>query len=276
MVKLSVSLRAFVIFVMIKKKRMRKIVLLCVVMFSAPFWAIAQLELGNVVWEVTGSLDVPEDDEIVAEWDVINAGSSAVSLRARRTMIYNPEPFNLPYDQNGSGARERFCWGPLCYQYGTSMTPATESLLVTIEPGASNNTFKGLYEHMGVAGAAQVRYCFFDVNNPSLEICQEVLYCVDAEVCALSVSDYRMPELSNMGPNPVIGRSAFNYDLGSSSGEREVVIYNMVGAQVQRIPLNNPVGTVFITADDYDAGIYFYALLVNGTPVSTKKFIVSK
>lgn len=255
---------------------MRKILLLCVALVSVSLTAIAQLQLENVVWEVTGSIDVPEDDEIVAEWDVINAGSEAVVLRARREIIYNPEPFNLPYDQNGSGARERFCWGPLCYQYGTAQTPATESLLVTIEPGQSNDTFKGLYEHMGVAGAAQFRYCFFDVNNGDTEICQDVLYCIDAASCALSVPTVKQPELSNMGPNPVIGRSAFNYDLGNTEGVREVVIYNMVGAEVKRIHLTTPLGTVFITADDFDAGIYFYALLVNGTPAATKKFVVSK
>lgn len=255
---------------------MRKSVLLILVLSLVGFGVNAQLELDNVVWEVTGSIDVPEDDEIVAEWDVINAGSEPVALRARRVMVYHPEPFNLPYDQNGSGARERFCWGPLCYQYGTAQTPTTESLLVTIQPGASDNTFKGLYEHMGVAGAAQVRYCFFEANNPSNEICQDVLYCVDAVECALSVSDVRVPELSNMGPNPVTGRAAFNYDLGSTTGAREVVIYNMVGAEVKRILLNNPLGTVFISADDFDAGIYFYALVVNGTPVSTKRFVVSK
>lgn len=255
---------------------MKKLVLLFVVFAAISFSTTAQLQLENVVWEVTGSLDVPEDDEIEAKWDVINAGSETVVLRARRQIIYHPEPFNLPYDQNGSGARERFCWGPLCYQYGTAQTPATESLLVTIEPGQSNDTFKGLYEHMGVAGAAQFRYCFFDVNNGDLEVCQDVLYCVDADVCALNVPSVKQPELSNMGPNPVVGRSAFNYDLGNSTGQREVVIYNMVGSEVKRILLNNPLGTVFITADDFDAGIYFYALLVNGTPVTTKKFVVSK
>ena len=87
---------------------MKKLVLLFVVFAAISFSTTAQLQLENVVWEVTGSLDVPEDDEIEAKWDVINAGSETVVLRARRQIIYHPEPFNLPYDQNGSGALERF------------------------------------------------------------------------------------------------------------------------------------------------------------------------
>ncbi len=243
--------------------------------FLFTFQVSAQLELSEVNDQVIGSLDNPDDAELESSWDVINASNETVNLRARREVISLVAPFNLPYQPGGEGARDRFCWGELCFDYGTTTTPANQSLLVTIAPGESNSTFKGLYEHMGVAGVTHFRYCFFDVDNTSIEVCHEVLYCVDAE-CAVNVPEVKEPTLSNMGPNPVQGRSSFNYDFSGAQGERAVVFYNMIGSIIKQIPLNSPQGTIFINADEFEAGIYFYALLNNGSPVSTKKFVVSK
>lgn len=237
----------------------------------------AQLALDQVVNEVVGSTTVAEDNELTAEWLVINTSDETVRLRARREIISTVSPMNIPYQIGGEGARERFCWGELCFDYGTGLTPEIESLLVTIEPGASNNTFKGLYEHMGVEGVSRFRYCFFDVDNASIEICQEVAYCVDAAECVVSVAERSEPSLGNMGPNPVVGQAAFNFDFGAAAGnaQRSVVIYNMVGSIVKEITINGSAGTVFINGQDYEAGIYFYAILENGTPVATRKFVVA-
>lgn len=241
--------------------------------------ATAQLELSNVVWQAEGSSSNPADDEIEVSWEVVNMGDSPISLRARRTILTSVQPYNAtngPHDPTQAGARDRFCWGEICFDYGTAMSPNNQSLLVTIAPGESDDRFKGLYEHRGVAGVSHFRYCFFEASNPSVEICHEALFCVDAAECAVSVREVREPQLSVIAPNPVQSRSAFNYDFGRHTGERSVVVYNMVGAIVRQIPLNGQQGTVFLNADDFESGIYFYALLSNGSPVATRKFIVAR
>lgn len=254
---------------------MRKVLLLLIVVTVGAYSAQSQLELDNIVWQVEGSLSNPDDDELESSWDVINTTDQTLRLRASRQIISLVSPFNLPYVSGNPGARERFCWGEICFDYGTGQTPSNNALLVTLEPGQSTSTFKGLYEHMGVAGVSHFRYCFFDVDDPSIEVCHEALYCIDAE-CAVSVQEIKEPVLTNMGPNPVQGRASFNFDFSTLAGERSVVIYNMVGAIVRQIPIQSTQGTVFISADEFDAGIYFYALMHNGVPVSTKKFVVSK
>lgn len=255
---------------------MFRILLSLILCFLFSFTQAQQLQLESVVNEVTGSTSEPEDDEITATWEVINSGDEAVRLRARREIISTVDPMNIPFVQGQEGARERFCWGPLCYDYGTGVTPENESLLVTIEPGESDDSFKGLYEHMGVQGVSHFRYCFFDTDNPDIEVCREVAFCVDAAECVVGIDEEKMFSLGNMGPNPVQGRAAFNFDFGAGSGERAVVIYNMVGSIVKQIPISAPNGVIFINGEEFEAGIYFYALLDNGVPVATKKFVVAK
>ncbi len=235
-----------------------------------------QMELDNIIWQAVGSISNEDDQEIEVSWDVVNAGSTPIVLQASREILSSVTPYNDPFDFAGEGARDRFCWGELCFNYGTSVTPSNEALLVTIQPGQSNSTFKGLYEHMGVAGVSHFRYCFFETDNPESQICHEALFCVDAAECAVTVSEIHEPMVSNIAPNPVQSRSSFNYDFGGLTGDRALFIYNMVGSVVQQIPLNSPIGTVFLNADDFESGIYFYALMSNGAPVATKKFVVTK
>jgi hypothetical protein len=237
--------------------------------------ASAQLEVTNVIDVISGSIANPDDNELQASWDVVNMTDAAVSLRARREVITAPPVFNLPYTFGAAGARERFCWGALCFDYGTAVTPTNQSLLVNIQPGESNDTFKGLYEHMGTAGQAHFRYCFFDVNNSAIEVCHEVLFCVDVD-CVVGIAEQKEPELGVLGPNPVQGVSTFTYDFGTAQGQRSIAIYNMVGSIVREVNLQAPAGMVYINADDFEAGVYFYALVQNGQAIATRKFVVTK
>jgi hypothetical protein len=252
-----------------------KKVLYAIVFVVASFSATAQLELSNVNAEISGSVANPDDAELEATWEVVNMTDAPVSLRARREVIIAPPVFNLPYTFGAAGARERFCWGALCFDYGTALTPTNQSLLVNIEPGESNDTFKGLYEHMGTEGLAQFRYCFFDINNSAVEVCHDVLFCVDVD-CVVGMEEQKAPELGVLGPNPVQGVSSFTYDFGSFQGQRSVAIYNMVGSVIREVNLQAPSGMVYINADDFEAGVYFYALVQNGQTIATRKFVVTK
>lgn len=252
-----------------------KKVLYTIFLVASTLTATAQLELSNVYDEIIGSIANPDDNELEATWEVVNMTESTVSLRARREILIAPPVFNLPYSFGYPGARERFCWGALCFDYGTAATPTNQSLLVNIAPGESNDTFKGLYEHMGTQGLAQFRYCFFDVNYPEIEVCHDVLFCVDVN-CAVGVEDRKAPELGVLGPNPVQGVSAFTYDFGTTQGQRSIVIYNMVGAIVREVNLQAPTGMVYINADEFQSGVYFYALVQNKQAIATRKFVVTK
>lgn len=255
---------------------MKKTLLLFTVVFTVASCAFAQLDLTNVDANIVGYIDVPEDDEIEGHVTVVNTSDQPLTMRVNRQLISHVEPWNSPYVEGEPGARERFCWGPLCYDYGQPQTSPSEALMVTIQPGESDDSFYGYYEHRGVPGTTEIRYCFFDHNNPQTEICQDIVFTVEQ---TQSVAEREVEaELGNVAPNPVKGGFAsVGYDFGNRSGnERKFVVYNMVGNIVKETLLNQPNGIVFFNTDEYSAGVYFCALVENGAVLQTKKFVVSK
>lgn len=255
---------------------MKKALLLFTALFAVASCAFAQLELTNIDANIVGYIDVPEDDEIEGHVVVVNASNEAMTLRVYRQLLSNVEPWNSPYVEGEPGARERFCWGPLCYDYGQAQTSPNDALMVTIEPGESDDSFYGYYEHRGVPGTTEIRYCFFDHFNPETEICQDIVFTVEQ---TQSVGEnFTESELGNVAPNPVRGGMAsVGYSFGSRSGnERKFVIYNMVGHIVKESLLNQPNGIVFFNTAEYSAGVYFYALIEDSAVLQTKKFVVSK
>ena len=105
-------------------------VLLCAVMGPAVFWAQPTLLHPIEVFE--GSLDDPANEEIALHWDVTNLTDDTLSLMVTRNIIQLVSPYNLPYDQDAPGAYDRFCWGPLCYDYGQYSSFTTEGYLVEL------------------------------------------------------------------------------------------------------------------------------------------------
>lgn len=239
------------------------LVLLAVV--SAVF-AHGQIELSGTVNTAVGSLSVPEDSELDVHWDVVNAGNSTLTLRAKRNVL-----------QEVAGSRNRFCWGPLCYEYNTNQSSSNPNLMITLGAGATESTFHGYYEHQGYAGETIIEYCFFDHYYPEIQACHTVHFCID-NACIVGAKSFTAPsgQLTEVGPNPVNARGVFSYSLQGSPASSEVVFYNLVGGVVKRIPLDEANGFVFIDAADFNNGIYFYSLELNGRAVSTKRLVISK
>ena len=80
---------------------------------------IAQPTLVDPIEVFEGSLSDPENAEIAIHWDVTNLTEDTLQLKVTRNISQLVSPYNLPYDQDNEGAYDRFCWGPLCYPYGT-------------------------------------------------------------------------------------------------------------------------------------------------------------
>ena len=134
-----------------------------------------------------------------------------------RNIIQLVSPYNLPYDQDAPGAYDRFCWGPLCYDYGQYSSFTTEGYLVELFPNETDSTFIADYYPAGVAGVTALEYCFHPVGDVAAGTCQQVLYCLDAENCALNVNESTI-DSSPLFPQPVTGLSSFPYQLNGASG----------------------------------------------------------
>ena len=240
------------------------LVVLCACLMVGTSFA-QDVESIDPVTTVMGSLSNPDDAELDVHWDLVNMGSDTLKVRLRRIQ-----------DQIVSGSQNRFCWGPLCYDYPTNESSSNPNLLVTMAPGVAETTFHGYYEHQGNAGHSVIQYCFFDAFDTSNESCTSVNFCVD-DACVVGVDEMTNAfELGNISPNPVTGLASFSYSFQQRPSNARVSIYNLVGKSVRQVALNNKNGIVFLDAQDYQAGVYFYTLEVNGKILSTKKLVISK
>ncbi len=174
------------------------------------------------------------------------------------------------------GAEYRFCWGPSCYLWGAVdyTSPDSEFWIVNIQPDAIDTSFYTDYRHNSNYGTSTIDYCWWDVDNPNDESCFTINWSLLIDNVA--ANDQPTFELTGMSPNPVVGTSAFQYQLGAASNNVQVVFYNLMGEKVRESRLAADNGVVFVQADDFEAGVYFYSLVVDGKVLSTKKMLVSK
>lgn len=223
-----------------------------------PYIGIAQsLEVENPMFEISGTL---ENSTLEAHWDVLNTSSSAVSVKLSRELI-----------QEIDGSRNNFCWGVQCYGFGTDVSPQP----AIIEPGATESTFHGYYEHQGNLGTTEIKYCFFDEFDDSDEVCITTTFRIEEEI--IGVEEFEIKnELGNVSPNPMVGLSSFSYQFNNHSNNNRVVIYNLIGAVVKEFPLIASQGVVILNGQDFETGIYLYSLIVDGQKVSTKRLVVAK
>jgi hypothetical protein len=201
---------------------------------------------------VVGYLDVPEDDELSIHLDVQNTSEDTLLLMATRMYIDTVSPYNYPWVFNEAGAYDRFCWGPLCYNFGTDQSSTNASLLVTMEPGEVNTTLVTDYYHAGIVGMSTLRYCLHEVGqDPVAGSCHDITFRIEQ---ALDLQEVVLePTLSRLS------ELTWRFDLaGASSGTFRVV--DLQGRTVFEQAVNAPSGQIQLPADRFPAAPYIIAI----------------
>ncbi|MDD2412800.1 MAG: T9SS type A sorting domain-containing protein [Bacteroidales bacterium] len=178
-----------------------------------------------------------------------------------------------------TGSRNSFCWGQ-CFEprVYTSPTP-----LIINENETDEESFFAEYWPNGIAGITSVRYTFFiydsEIVDPDINYTDSVSVIMHFVVEPASVEQYIKSNstLSNARPNPASSYTNIPYSLPNSfSGEAQIVVKNILGASVYSESLNSNNGKVSLNTADFEPGIYFYLLVINGQTHSTKKLIVKR
>ena len=222
------------------------------------------------------------DELMVAEWLVTNATENPLTLYVERHVLQAVEPFNLPYVAVGAdtlGARERFCWGGSCFNWGTDTSPLVSAL--TLNPGDTTGTdewgtefwLTADYDPLGVEGTTVLEYCLKATQQGVPEVCHAVQFCAGPGGCVLAVEEKEPMSLGSMAPNPVTGISAVSYD--APQGGR-LLIVDLTGRTVKSTALAPGSGSVWIDGQELAPGTYLYALEVEGRIGQVRKFSVSR
>lgn len=77
-------------------------------------------------------------------------------------------------------------------------------------------------------------------------------------------------------PNPFSARTEIRYEL-SGEGTAEILVFDMNGRQLRSFTdLEAGNSSITIEGSEFEAGMYFYSLIVNGEEVATKRMILTK
>ncbi|HSG67424.1 MAG TPA: T9SS type A sorting domain-containing protein [Bacteroidales bacterium] len=136
---------------------MKKIILFLTVtlfMSSASFAQImTEWEFGPTMFSPSITTNgSPDDLELIAYIKVTNTSGNNTTIKVAREIL-------MPV----ANQIEQFCWGGICFGFGTDTSATT----ISLAPGESTEDFSGHVRPQGVSGVFIIKYSFYDVSNPA-------------------------------------------------------------------------------------------------------------
>lgn len=197
----------------------------------------------------------PDFGEYAQEMYIRNISSNDLNIVIEREIINVPE-----------GGITYFCWG-MCFSPSVDVSPA-----VTMSAGAVSGPSDLSFHFMpaSTTDVAFVKYYAYDERNAEERISVLIAYNTTE-----SISETPIASLGHAYPNPASSVVRFNYEL-SPSNNVSVSIYNLLGQEMKSQHLNGFQGQVSFSVAEFNEGIYFCNLIVNGQAVKTEKFVVKK
>ena len=157
------------------------------------------------------------------------------------------------------------CVGGSCY-----VPTATETSVITVPAGGETTDFHTQFIPNGNTSKATAYYIVMNVDDEEGTDYQAVTVTYDYPAYLASESLTTAPiqfKLTQSGNNLVC---RYSFDKQAS---RQVVISNMVGAQVASFALDNTSGEKWVSAR-LPKGIYIYTLVENGRNLKSHKIII--
>ncbi len=235
---------------------MRKIILFILVLGQISF-AIAQSLVVTGGTSFTGDLVT----QISNHLDIKNTSTNTITVECQKTNL------TLPL-----GAASFYCFAGNCYS-ASSTNPSSSAVLAPGQEISFNNSppdtdaHSGYYDAYGASGAAEVQYCFYDVNNFSDQTCVIITY--DCSTTT-GINDFNeLSEISDFYPNPANGLTNFIFN----GTKAQLKIIDILGNEIKVLQLEQP-GVKKIDLTDMSKGIYFGKLVINNKVTTIKKLIV--
>ena len=251
---------------------MKQLPIFCLSVCLAGALSVAQAQISLEILDapdtVHVSLDTLGTPDVQAYWDVTNVGEESLDVLVTRSFIQMADPFNFPYVDGEPGSYERFCWGPLCYPFGTVASADQGSALVTLAPADTNNTFKADFYPNGVAGVTTIKYCFQTPGNASNAVCHEVTFVVDA---TSDVTELPIGVACSLMPNPATDVVTLTMDRALDGA---VEFRNLVGQVAKRARIQAGVTQQAVNLDGLTEGIWLVSVVSEGRVLATQRLVI--
>ena len=191
---------------------------------------------------VVGSAD---SDELATGIEIMNISLEQKEIKVRRTMLISID-----------NTSNYFCW-TACYIPSVSLSPSG----LTLNGNSTiNNTFTSHLKPNGQSGVSEIQYTFFDANNPQDSANVVVRY----EIAPVGISKISTITSLKAFPNPADGKVTLSFTRSSLNGKGIIELYNMLGSKVYSQQVEDMDGTITISTENLNAGLYFYSLNEGG------------
>lgn len=174
--------------------------------------------------------------------------------------------------QIGSSQNSYFCWDNDCLESEGSLLPTSH----LIQPGEIVETFVSILTAGLDETISNLKYTFFDRENPDDEVIVELDYTVKDKNNGSFMFNSNSISLSDIYPNPVSDVAYISYLIYDEEIEAKIVFHNVLGSGVGEYTLNPVEQELKIITTEFKPGVYFYTLYVDNEGKVTKKLIIKK
>jgi hypothetical protein len=208
------------------------------------------------------------------------AYNDAVSLSLVKFHVQNLTGTSATYTcdvqaiSNPTGSDLQVCYGQDCRVADGGLT----TLQViggsnTVVGGGIDNTFKvAPFSFAWVPGDSATWYVkIWNTQNPNDSASAFITY----KVNPLSVVEYSVSNVSiNSYPNPATDNLTIDYAIEGNPDRAVIDVYDVLGQVVSTHTLNNNNGRLRLNVEKMNAGVYFYAIKVNGQTIKTERVLI--
>lgn len=218
---------------------------------------------------------IGQDFEIVTDQETVITGKVNEDIRVPiKIKNISNRPIYIFIDRVekvvGSTQVTNFCWGEECYDTSIERLPLSKK----IEPGEVSDAFNSVLHSGLVEGFSTVKYNVYTRSNKQDILTHEVTYSVegDRDSEALYVSDQLV--FNEIYPNPVRTYAIINYAINDPETQAKVMLHNVLGSVVGTYDLPVLENVLKIETKEFNPGVYFYTLFIDGDGILTKKLII--
>jgi len=243
---------------------MKKVLLSLTIMLFVCSFAKAQNPLtlswdGAIIGDTVTLWGEPSDFEMVMYANLHNNTDNAMNIKVSR------EEINLI-----EGTFSQICWAGLCYSPMVDTSVNYE--LVAAGGSSADEDFSGHYAPNGHIGTSVVKFTFYNIDNPSVNVSVVVKFWASPE--SIAEDAMKGGSISDIYPNPATNYVNLDLNLTPSVKQAKVRVINLLGSVVKEVEIEKGSNQLRLDISDLDNGVYFYSVLINGDTYKTKKLVV--
>lgn len=174
--------------------------------------------------------------------------------------------------QIGSSQKTSYCWDNDCLEQGFDQL----SMSHLVQPGEIVETFESLLSAGLDETFSNIRYSFYDRDNPLDVVSVDLEYIVEDQKLRGFMFNSNTISLSDIYPNPVSDIAFINYLIHDEEVDAKIELHNVLGSKVGEYSLNPVEQELKINTHEFKPGVYFYTLYVDNEGKVTKKLVIKK